>query len=226
MLLMGVVFGAVGAGLIWIGIDERVGLLVSLGAGFAGTGLAAALLGLGRALWKLARRSREIGLHEYRKNRELLRPVLLGGTLAFAMLAIVAGHNYATWYEIERDCKLALNTDDRIEALVAWQRGTRAMESPLLLIPSDLFDLWGPNRCRSAAERHDFPPPTPAERPLPSARQSVQSTDETGQPGHPRFLRYYLRGQGYTDRDLENLRQSKDGSIALVAPAWAVAGRS
>jgi hypothetical protein len=197
MILIGLVMGAAGAGLIRLGVDERMGVVVSVGAGFAGSGLASVLIGLAKALQTLWRRSRQITVREYRRHREQLLPALVGCALAFFLVATVAGHNWIAWYEIERDCQLALDTDDPVEALVAWWRATEAMESSLLLIPSDLFDLWGPNRCRSAADKHGFPPGTAAEGAPEAPRAS--STSEAGPAGRPQLRKYNLRDQGLTD---------------------------
>jgi hypothetical protein len=205
MILMGLVIGAGGIALIRLGVDERMSIVVGIGAGITGSGLASVLMGLTQGLRVLARKSKEITLREYRQRRELWRPVLLGAALTFALLFLVAGHNYAAWHEIERDCVFALETDNRIDALVAWQRATGAMKSRLLLIPSDLFDLWGANRCRSAAERHGFPPPALDG----GARRAGSSPSAPGpglgsgpsQPGRPQMRKYNLRDQEMGDEE-------------------------
>ena len=227
MILFGLVMGAAGAGLIWLGVDERMGVVVSVGAGLTGSGLASVLIGLAKALRALWRRSREITVREYRRHRELLLPALVGCALAFLFVATVAGHNWATWYEIERDCQFALDTDDRVEALVAWWRATEAMESSLLLVPSDLFDLWGPNRCRSAADKHDFPPETAA-RGAPGAPRT-SSTGEAGPPGRPQLRKYNLRNQDLTDAAFVAWlaeREPYNGLTTLVLEGNRLTGRS
>ena len=162
LFLIAVVFGPVGIGLIRLGIEERVDLLVEMGAGFTGAGLAAALLGIALALSSAVRRIREVGRRQYREHRRVLRPLLLGAVVVLGLAAIVVTHNYIVWSRVERDCELALRTEDAAEAARALNDGLTAMQNPLLVIPSDLLDLWGPNRCRSAAEGHHLPLADPA----------------------------------------------------------------
>ncbi len=169
LLAFGVLLGAAGAGLAWLGIEERLGFLVDVGLGFAGGGVACVLIGGTRALWALFKRSRDLGVREYRKHRGFLQPVLVATSLVFVLLAGLVGHNYVAWSAIERDCELALNTDDRVEAQWALTRSLEAMKNPLLLIPSDLLDLWGPNRCRAAVERHRLVVDDPAALGMPEA---------------------------------------------------------
>lgn len=160
LIVLAVVFGALGAGLIWIGMEERIEAVASIGMTFAGTALAMAIFAIARLLRALFRRSRDVAAREYGEYRRVLRPALLVTTVLLSFLAILVTHNYIAWSRIERDCELALEAEDLAEAELAFRRGTAAMESPLLVIPSDLLDLWGPNRCRSAAGRFD-PVPSP-----------------------------------------------------------------
>ena len=156
LLPAGVLLGAAGGGLAWLGVEEQVPMVLEIGLGLAGGGLACLVLGLARGLWALLGKSRDLGLREYRRHRRVLRPALVATVLAGALLGGLVGHNYVVWAAIERDCELALSTDDRVEAQWALNRGLATMDDPLLVIPSDLLDLWGPNRCRSAIERHDL----------------------------------------------------------------------
>lgn len=183
MLAIGVLFGAIGGGLIWLGVEERLGFLVDVGVGFAGGAVACVLIGGTRALWAIFKRSRDLSVRQYRRHRGFLQPVLVATALVFVLLAGLAGHNYVSWAAIERDCELALNTDDRVEAQWALTRARAAMEDPLLLIPSELFDLWGPNRCRSAVERHQLVVDDSA--PLGTGEPESDPAAEAGQPGEP-----------------------------------------
>jgi hypothetical protein len=200
LLLLGALLGAAGAGLIRLGIEERVGVLLDLGVGLAGGGVACLVIGIARGLWGLFVRARDLGVREYREHRGFLQPLLVATALVVALLAALLGHNYVVWAAIERDCEQALNTDDRVEAQWALTRGLTAMRNPLLLIPSDLLDLWGPNRCRAAIERHQLVPgdsaPAGFLQPAPSAAA------DAGRPGRPQLLKYSLRDQGYTDQEL------------------------
>lgn len=211
LLPAGLLLGAAGAGLAWLGYEERVGFLMDVGLGLAGGGLACLIIGTARGLWLLFTRSRDLGLRAYRRHREILQPVLVALAIVFVFLAAVTGHNYLAWSAIERDCELALETDDRVEAQWALNQGLAAMDDPLLLIPSDLLDLWGPNRCRSAVERHQlvlpaslpgaFQPPAGYGASDPPSRDPAEAS-EGGSPSRPQNRKYSLRDQGTTDPEV------------------------
>lgn len=145
-------WSAAGVGLIALGAEENSGLVLRVGAGCLGLGVVNLFLLLLRSMGWLRERSRGLGAH-LANHRLALGILLVGGGVMLAPPLILAGYNYIAWSAVERDCELALEAGDSAEGRQAYARGVAAMENPLLLIPSSLFDLWGPNRCRSAAER-------------------------------------------------------------------------
>jgi len=152
LILSVVVFGAISALVIWLGIDSGEDIVVRIGAAFAASALLSLLFLMFRGLVAAYRGTRQLGTF-YQRNRSFLRPLLLVAAAILAPLSLLAAHNYVVWNGIERICVLALEAEDRSESERALQRGRAAMKNPLLLIPSDLFDLWGRNRCNSAERR-------------------------------------------------------------------------
>jgi hypothetical protein len=156
LLIMGVVvFSGLGALVIWIGIESDQSAVLRGGAAFAGLALFYVLVLLLRALLSLAKKSRQLG-EVYSRNRRQLRPYLIGGGAVLSFLVVLVSHNYLVWRGVERDCELALKVGGTDEGRAAYARGKATMKSPLLLIPSGLLDLWGPNRCRSAERKWDL----------------------------------------------------------------------
>jgi hypothetical protein len=155
-LVLGVVvFSGLAALVIWIGVESDQSVILRVGAGFAGLALLYVLILLLRALMSLAKKSRELG-DVYRRNRKQLRPYLIGGGAIFSFLLLLISHNYVVWHGVERDCALALESGDTAAGKEAYARGKATMKSPLLIMPSRLLDLWGPNRCRSAERRWEL----------------------------------------------------------------------
>jgi hypothetical protein len=150
LLLYALGMGALGGLLLWFGVDEQVSVLASIGVALIGTGAVSLLMAGFRGLLAILRRFRSVD----RRRRRLPRRVLLGIAAALALPAALALHNYIVWRGIEKDCKTALRTRDLAEGLRAYRRGRQAMRQRLLIIPSSLFDLWGPNRCKSARARY------------------------------------------------------------------------
>jgi hypothetical protein len=148
LVLMAIVFGAMGAGLLAIGLAEGISILAAPGAVFCGFAVACVLWIFGRGARLAALRSRNLA-HDAVATPHRRRIAKRVG-IAFGIFLVFVFYNWICWYGIHQDCSRAGDTGDRAEALALIAEATDAMDNPLLIIPSDLFDLYGPTRCEYA----------------------------------------------------------------------------
>lgn len=153
LLIIAAVMAGLGALAIWLAIDEATPGLLRPGAVFLGIATAFAIWLAGRGLRALFRRSRRAASRAMASPAR--RRIMIGVAIALACLLAFVLYNWACWYGIQRDCITARDEPDRALARRAFVRAGEAMQDPLLLLPSDLFDLWGPNRCDSARYRFE-----------------------------------------------------------------------
>ncbi len=153
LLLIAVVMAGLGALAIWLAIEEATPGLLRPGAVFLGVATAFAIWLAGRGLRALFRRSRRAASRAM--PSPVRRRIVIGVAIALACLLAFVLYNWACWYGIQRDCITARDEPDKALARRAFDRAGEAMQDPLLLLPSDLFDLWGPNRCNSARNRFE-----------------------------------------------------------------------
>jgi hypothetical protein len=154
---MAVLFGAIGAALLAVALDEGIRALVMAAVMFLGVSGALLVWLVGRVARAALGRSRELARDTVATPRR--RRIMIRVGIVFGIFLMFVIYNWIVWYGIHRECTLAWDAEDRNVAQEHILRAAEAADNPLLLLPSDLFDLHGPGRCRSAASEHGIPRP-------------------------------------------------------------------
>jgi hypothetical protein len=157
LVLLAVVFGAIGAGFLAAGLAEGIPILTAPGIGFISFAVACVVWLFGRGARMAAHRSRELARDAVATPRR--RRIMIRVGIVFGVFVVFVIYNWIVWYGIHEECTIAWDAEDRSVAQEHILRAAEAADNPLLLLPSDLFDLHGPGRCRSAAHEHGLPRP-------------------------------------------------------------------